>query len=212
MKMLIPGFRRACCCFGWIVTATIAGCGETSPTSATADAVDIRPAAAQNLLDLDGREFNLWDDASDPAATVLIFSRTDCPISNRYAPTVKKLHEAFYPKGVRFFLAYVDPSEDANDIRRHLTEYAYPCPAIRDPRHTLVESTGATVTPEAVLYNAKREQVYRGRIDNLYAAYGQARDKATTHDLSDAIEATLAGRTVDGPSTPAVGCPIADLQ
>jgi protein-disulfide isomerase len=164
------------------------------------------------LIDLEGREFDLWKNGGDSPATVVVFSRTDCPISNRYAPTVKKLYEAFKPRGVRFHLVYVDPKESADEIRRHLAEYDYPCPGLRDPNHTLVEATGVTVTPEAVVYNAKHDIVYRGRIDNLYAAYGQSRDVATTHELADAIDAVLAGQPVAERKTTAVGCPIADLQ
>ena len=33
------------------------------------------------------------------AMTVLIFISTDCPISNRYAPEIKRLHDEFAPKG-----------------------------------------------------------------------------------------------------------------
>ena len=36
-----------------------------------------------------------------PPATVFLFVRTHCPISNRYAPEVRRLHEAFGPAGVR---------------------------------------------------------------------------------------------------------------
>jgi hypothetical protein len=107
---------------------------------------------------------------------------------------------------------YVDPDESPDEIRRHLTEYKYPCAGLRDPSHTLVRATGVSVTPEAVVYNAAHDIVYRGRINNLYEAYGKARDAATTHDLADAIENTLAGNPVAERTVEAVGCPIADLR
>jgi hypothetical protein len=107
---------------------------------------------------------------------------------------------------------YVDPKEEPESIRRHLDEFEYPCPALRDPTHALAAATGATVTPEAVVWNSQRDIVYRGRIDDLYAAYGESRDKASTHDLGDAIEATLSGQRVRQSMTKAVGCPIGDLQ
>ena len=53
---------------------------------------------------------------------------------------------------------------------------------------------------------------YRGRIDNWYSELGKSRSAATTHDLADAIEATLAGRPVAEPVTKAVGCYIEDLK
>ena len=79
----------------------------------------------------------------------------------------------------------------ADAIRRHLREYNYPCPGLRNPRHTLVDYCQATTTPEAVVFNRDQTMAYRGRINNLYEELGQPRAEATTHELADAIEATL---------------------
>ena len=40
---------------------------------------------------------------------VLLFIRTDCPISNRYAPDLERLYERFAPQGVEFRLVYPEP-------------------------------------------------------------------------------------------------------
>lgn len=125
---------------------------------------------------------------------------------------VQELYDKYQPRGLRFFLIYVDPKEDAEHIRQHLKEFGYPCEALRDPAHVLVSATGATVTPEAVVFNAQHEQVYQGRIDDWYATFGQSRDEATTHELADAIEATLANSPVDQRVTKAIGCAIGDLR
>jgi peroxiredoxin len=163
------------------------------------------------LLDLDGKYIDLanWNTGR---IVVAIFTRSDCPISNRYAPDIRQLYENFHPLGVEFYLIYVDPQEQPDAIRSHLAEYEYPCPALRDPEHTLVAATGATVTPEAVVFNAKRSITYRGRIDDLYADFGKVRSAPTQHDLADALEATLAGRKIAEPVTKAVGCNIEDLK
>jgi hypothetical protein len=47
---------------------------------------------------------------------------------------------------------------------------------------------------------------YRGRIDNFYAALGKPRQRATSHDLRNALAAVVAGRTVEPPRTEALGC------
>ena len=161
---------------------------------------------------MDGRPFDLWQGYDDSSVTVVVFTRSDCPISNRYAPTVRKLFDAYHPRNVRFYLVYVDPDEGPESIRRHLKEFDYPCPGLHDPAHTLVAATGAKVTPEAVVFDSRREIVYRGRIDDLNASFGQSRDEATTHELADAIDAALAGLPVPDPFTKAVGCAIGDLQ
>lgn len=193
------------------VLASALGCGGAS-NSSQQDGPDIESTLLPaGLLDLDGNAFDLWN--QEPArATVVLFTRSDCPISNRYAPEIRRLHETYHARGANFFLVYVDPRERPETIRAHLKEYEYPCQGLRDPRHTLVELCQATTTPEAVVFDRDRSIVYLGRIDDLYADVGKARAAATTHDLVDAIEATIQGRPVANPRTEAVGCPIADLR
>ncbi len=161
-------------------------------------------------LDLAG---NLVDPFAHRApVAVLLFVQTDCPISNRYAPTIARLHARFESQGVAFYLVYPDRGEDAAAIRRHGREYGLPGQALRDVQHTLVKRVGATVTPEAVVLGARGNVVYRGRIDNRYAALDQVRPQPTRSDLANALEAALAGRPPDPSATEAIGCFIADLR
>jgi len=162
---------------------------------------------------------NLAGTAVDPLAVpnavkaiVFLFTSTDCPISNRYAPELRRLATLFAPKGVVFRLVYPNPAEDAAAIRTHLVDFAYggATEALRDPKHALVKFTGATITPEAAIYAGGRVQ-YRGRIDNRFVDFGVDRPAATEHDLHDAIAAILAGKPVAHPETQAVGCYIADF-
>ena len=145
-------------------------------------------------------------------AIVLLFTSTDCPISNRYAPEVRRIAEAFAPKGVVFRIVYPNPSEDAKAIREHMAAYSYAgvAEAVRDPKLALVKFAGVTVTPEAAVVVGGKV-VYRGRIDDRYVDLGLERPSATTHDLADALTAVLAGKPVAHPATQAVGCFIADL-
>lgn len=160
---------------------------------------------------IDGEAYDLLKDDIGQVL-VLIFVRTDCPISNRYAPVVRRLHERFQPRGVGFFLVYVDPDETPESMREHLREFGYPCPGLFDPEHLLVKHTGATVTPEAAVFNRQRQLSYRGRIDDLYADFGKARAVPTRNDLQVAIDETLDHRPVQTPVTKAIGCYITDLE
>lgn len=163
-----------------------------------------------HLLKLDGQPFDLWQ--KPETVTVVLFTRSDCPISNRCAPEIRRLYDTYQSRGVEFYLVYVDPREEPDAIRQHLQEYRYPFPGLRDPEHALVAHCGATITPEAVVFDQQRTMVYRGRVDDRYVDFGQARAEATTHDLADAIESTLAGRSVANPRTKAIGCLIEDLK
>jgi hypothetical protein len=195
--------RLLCFCAALVATA-ICGCGngETGGVSV--------PQHSIQLLDLDERQVDFWH--RDAAVTVVVFTRTDCPIANRYAPEIRRLFDLYHQRGVEFTLIYVDPRENAASIRRHLQEFGYPCSAFRDPKHTLAAYCGATRTPEAVVFAKDRTMTYRGRIDDLYVDVGKPRAEATAHNLADAIEATLDGQPVAEPRTNAVGCLIADLK
>jgi hypothetical protein len=161
-------------------------------------------------IDLAGKPFDPFQ-AARGKVVVLIFVRADCPISNRYAPTIQKLSTERVDRAA-FFLVYPSRKETAEEIRKHGKDFGYTLAAIRDPQHILVKQSAAQITPEAAVFNAKRQLVYHGRIDNLYEDFGHARKSATTHELADAVEAGIAGKTLSGSTIPAVGCYISDLE
>jgi hypothetical protein len=146
------------------------------------------------------------------AMTVLIFVSIDCPVSNRYAPEIKRLHEEFTARGVRFRLVYPNPLDGDAAISKHLEAYGYPQIAQRDPDHTLVKMAGATITPEAAVFDARQRLVYRGRIDDRFVQLGRERPAPTQADLRNALTALLAGTHVSPSRTQAVGCFIADMK
>jgi thiol-disulfide isomerase/thioredoxin len=142
---------------------------------------------------------------------VLVFVRTDCPVSNRYAPAIQKLSEEHAPKAA-FWLVYPSKAESAEVIRKHQREYGYKIPALRDPQHVLVKESQVEITPEVAVFSTDRRLVYHGRIDNLYEDVGRTRSVATTHELQDAISAALGGKSLPVDATHAVGCYISDLE
>jgi hypothetical protein len=141
-------------------------------------------------------------------AFVLIFVRPDCPISNRYATELAKLQTTFGKGDVVWWLVYADNDVDAGAIRQHKKEYQLDLPALLDPEHKLVRLAEARVTPEAAIFNRRKELVYHGRIDDRFVALGKARPEATRHDLQDALEDVLHGKPVRVTMTQAIGCSI----
>ena len=142
---------------------------------------------------------------------VFIFVRTDCPISNRYAPLLQQMNKK-YGQQAAFRLVFPDKNESTDKIRRYLRDYNYQLTAIRDLDHALVKKTMAKTTPEAAVFDAKGDLVYHGRIDNLYEHIGQSRRAASTHELADAIETASKGLHPPVSTTEAVGCFISDLE
>jgi thiol-disulfide isomerase/thioredoxin len=167
------------------------------------------PAAQKTALNLDGSPADPFSAASGKPV-VLIFVRTDCPISNRYAPLIQRVGSEYGAK-VALWLVYPSKSATAEKIRQHEREYGYKLPALRDPQHALVTQGQVQVTPEVAVFDGNHRLLYHGRIDDLYQDFGRARPAATTHELDDAIRAALSAKTPPR-NTPGVGCYIADAE
>lgn len=158
-----------------------------------------------------------WAQAADPfssnaRARVLLFVRTDCPLTNRYAPELQRIAAEFSGQGAEFWLIYPDPAETPVAIQNHVEEYKLPGTPLRDPKHQFVKRAQATVSPEAAVFDTAGKLVYTGRIDDRFVDFGKARPAPRTHDLEAAIRAVLAGKPVSPARTRAIGCYLADVK
>src|SRR5439155_7774077 len=108
-------------------------------------------AAAPGLVDLEGREADPFGPSTNKAL-VFIFVSNDCPISNRYAPEIKRLHAEYGPRGVALWLVHPNADESAPAIRQHTRDFHFTCGVLRDPKHALVKRAQARVTPEAAVF------------------------------------------------------------
>lgn len=169
------------------------------------------PAAGRVVaLDLAGKPVDPFEIANGKPV-VFIFVRTDCPISNRYAPTIQAFSTKYAGKAL-LVLVYPDKSETPAAIEKHMHDYGYKNEALRDTQHNLVRLSKVEITPEAAVFDGKGQLIYHGRIDNWYKEFGHARSAPTTHELDDAISAALTeGRQVPA-SVGGIGCYISDLQ
>jgi thiol-disulfide isomerase/thioredoxin len=198
-KYWTKAFERFCCaaiCLSGLVAASFPAAGRSA-----------EHALAEDLAGKGVDPFAI----SSGRVVVLLFVRTDCPISNRYAPLVQKLSEKFRGKA-SFWLVYPDAAETPAQIRAHDQEFHYSIPALRDIHRQLVKRAQVTITPEAAVFDAGGKLLYHGRIDNRYVDFGRSRQVATTHELDDAVTAALAGKTVMVDHANAVGCYISDLK
>lgn len=142
--------------------------------------------------------------------TVLVFTATDCPISNRYAPEIQRLADRFAGKAT-FRLVYPVPSDSETMIREHVRRFGYAIEWMPDREQALVKQTGVSVTPEVAVLDASGRQLYRGRIDDRYLSFGKDRPQPTVRDLERALDAIIAGTPVPVAQTQAIGCFISDL-
>ena len=167
----------------------------------------LSPAAT--ALNLDGETVDPLASVTNKAV-VLLFLSCECPISNRYAPEIRRLNSKFASRGVKVWLVYPNADEDAKAITQHTNAYRLNCDVLRDPHHSLVKRAKATVTPEAAVFLKDGRLVYHGRIDNRYVVLGKERPEATEHDLDVFLQAVVDGKSLPKSAKPAVGCYIAE--
>ena len=145
-------------------------------------------------------------------AALVFFITDDCPISNRYAREIHRICEA-YAASAKCTLAYIDGDLTPAKVEKHMAEFGHSgYPAVIDGKQVLVKAAGATVTPEATVILPDGKIAYRGRIDNMWATWGQSRREATELDLRNALDQVIAGKSVATPRTKAVGCYITPVE
>jgi hypothetical protein len=151
-------------------------------------------------------------DASGKKAALVFFITDDCPISNRYAREIHRICDA-YAGQAKCTLDYIDADLTTAKVEKHRADFGHGSyPAVIDAKQVLVKAAGATVTPEVAVVTGNGSLVYRGRIDNMWATWGQSRREATELDLRNALDQVLAGKPVAVARTKAVGCYITPVE
>lgn len=137
---------------------------------------------------------------------VAVFLAFDCPISQKYIPTLNKWYEQ-YKDNTFIEWVFVVPGSASPEIQQEFVkEYSVQFPIRMDPKYALVKSYAASVTPEVVIRT--ENVVYRGAIDNWFYDLGQYRQSVTETYAADALRAVLLGEVPSIRQTDAIGCPI----
>ena len=204
---MVTRTRRRLVRIGVAVAVTSAALAWLAVVDAGSEALRSPAASAGQVMvpGLDGVPVEPFAPARGIEATVLLFVMTDCPISNRYAPEIRRLHDEFAGT-VRFWLVYVDAERPVDELREHHSSFGYPFGALRDVDGALVALAAASVTPEVAVFDPDRRLIYRGRIDDRYVSFGVARRAPRTRDLHDRLSRIAAGESLAFSETRAVGC------
>ena len=146
-------------------------------------------------------------------ASILFFVTHDCPVTNKYSREIQRIAAEHKKHKIKSCLVYVDPDMTLKDVAKHMKDFSHgDLTAFLDKQHELVKSTGAKVTPEAVVLVGKGVIAYRGRIDNFYKELGVGRKQVTKRELREALDEILKGQKVSVPRAKAVGCFIPPLE
>ena len=142
----------------------------------------------------------------DKKATIFFFLLPDCPISNSYAPEIKRICADYELKKIAAFVIHADPDVTVNQAKKHAKDHGLACPVLLDPAHVFVKKAGVTIAPEVAVLAPDGKVLYRGRIDDWYIDYGKRRGEPSQRDLRNALDAIVQGKAVATPTTKAIGC------
>jgi hypothetical protein len=159
------------------------------------------------LKDLDGREHTAaeWKDCQ---AVVLFAIAPDCPISREYAAEMARLARQYGPRKIAFFGIDSGAGVSASSSRWRAMAWDLPFPILLDPAQSIARQADVRLTPEAVVLLPDGQVLYRGRIDDRYAADGQKQPQPQEHDLEGALEAILAEEMPIVTAAAAYGSPL----
>ena len=145
-------------------------------------------------------------------AVVLFFVASDCPISPRMFPDMKRLREELERDGTVFWYVYPNGTETLGGVAAHQASFDAHGSALVSRGPDLVRLAHAVATPEVAVLRAdghgRWTAAYTGRIDNRYISFGRERTEVTEHYAERAIEAVLAGKQPAAPVGRPVGCAI----
>lgn len=156
---------------------------------------------------ISGKLWKLSEQIERAKVIVLYFNSTECPVTNRYLPSLDKLHANLADEKVVIVTINSNQHDTAKDIRQHARRFGLRLPVLVDPQGEVARSLSVTRTAEAIVLDGHLKMRYRGAIDDRFER-GVTRPRAGTEFLADAIEAVVKGRTVRTAMTAVDACPL----
>jgi peroxiredoxin len=194
--------RRAILILGAALLAVAVWVWAKQATPPASQLVVGSKVANVSLATLAGTPASLYDFA-DRHGTLVIFVATRCPVSNDYNLRMAEVARDYQARGFAVVGVNANRNEPPEEVARHSSEKGLGFTILKDPEDHVADYFGASVTPEAYLFDANWILRYHGRVDD---SRNQAR--VTSQDLRAALDAVAAGKSVAVPETKAFGCTI----
>lgn len=175
-----------------------------SPDRATL-AIGTRGPAFEGLLGTDGARYG-FSSFADSDVLVLIFSSNRCPTAKAYGERMNALQRKYVPRGVQLVAInsndpHLYPDEDYPRMIERAAEDAYTFPYVVDGGQQVAITYGATCTFHVFLLDRERRVRYQGRFDDA-----RIPERVTSHDLANALDDVLTGRSPRVAVTRPFGC------
>lgn len=161
------------------------------------------------LADTQGWTVKLGDYALAPGLLVMFLSN-HCPYVKHIRAKLAEVTGEYIDQGlavVGINSNDVDmyPDDSPAKMAEEVITAGYRFPYLFDETQQVAHAYRAACTPDFFLFDRDRRLVYRGQFDNSRPSNGQP---LTGRDLTAAVEALLAGRSVPAQQIPSAGCNI----
>ena len=159
-----------------------------------------------NLPGIDGKNHSLAS-FKNSKLLIVVFSCNHCPFVIGSEDRMNKLFADYSPKGVGMVAINSNETEGhPTDSLEHMVQRAkeknFRFPYVRDDTQQVALAYGALRTPHFYVFDQARNLRYTGRMDDNPRNPG----KETTHELRDALDDLLAGKSPRVPVTNPLGC------
>ncbi len=161
-----------------------------------------------SLKGIDGKTHSLKSFA-DKKILVVIFTCNHCPYVQGWEGRLIAIQNDFAAKGVQLVGINSNddkkyPEDSFDGMVERAREQGFNFVYLRDPDQSVARAYDAACTPEIFVFDATRKLRYHGRVDDNF----KDPKAVTSHDLRNALEDLVAGRSVGVPKTHAMGCSI----
>jgi peroxiredoxin len=184
----------------------------TATTLASAGPLSIgasAPSAATKMKSaLDGKSVSIADVAGK-AGTLVVFTCNHCPFARGWERRIADLGNAYAKKGVGVILINANdpakyPEDGFAEMQARAKSLGLQVPYVIDDTSNVARAFGASVTPEAFLFDKTGKLAYHGTVDDNHTDPA----KVTKRYLADALDAVVAGKPPAVAETKGIGCGI----
>jgi peroxiredoxin len=154
-----------------------------------------------------GAQTMSFNDANRTNGCVVVFECNHCPYVIANIARMEAMAQRCKEQGIGFVgINSNDPEVYPNDSFEHMQTRANSMgyPYLHDATQAVARAYGAKRTPEFFLFNNKGALIYQGRMDDS----PKDPSKATTQELTDAIDAMLDGNSPAVEHTESIGCSV----
>ncbi|MDI1233708.1 MAG: redoxin family protein [bacterium] len=147
---------------------------------------------------------------ADRHALCIVVTSNSCKYSEAYWKRILKLSDRYEEDNLAVIAINAndsnsEPLDSVDQMKAVLKRYNHEnFIYLHDTDQSVVKALGAEKTPEVFLFNAKREMVYKGIVDDNW----ENETQVMMAYLEDAIEYCLDGVDIDYPEMPGPGCDI----